>query len=167
MRCAHGLSVVIWGLLVLAVTLQGQEKKGPSPDDQYVPGPDSKEQLGVPKGEVTKYSWNESKIYPGTVRDYWVYVPKQYNAAKPACVYVNQDSIQYEAPKVFDNLIHKKEMPVTIGIFIQPGEVPLKEGEAPRKRPDGRPAPRRNRSVEYDTLSDTYAKFLLEARSTT
>jgi enterochelin esterase family protein len=89
-------------------------------------------------------------------------VPKQYNAAKPACVYVNQDSIQYEAPKVFDNLIHKKEMPVTIGIFIQPGEVPLKEGEAPRKRPDGRPAPRRNRSVEYDTLSDTYAKFLLE-----
>jgi enterochelin esterase family protein len=53
-------------------------------------------------------------------------------------------------------------MPVTIGIFIQPGDVPLKEGEAPRKRPDGRPAPRRNRSVEYDTLSDVYSKFLLE-----
>jgi enterochelin esterase family protein len=59
-------------------------------------------------------------------------------------------------------LIHKKEMPVTIGIFIQPGDIPLKEGEAPRKRPDGRPAPRRNRSAEYDTLSDTYARFLLE-----
>ena len=77
-------------------------------------------------------------------------------------MYVNQDGIQYEAPKVFDNLIHKKEMPVTIGIFIQPGDIPLKEGEAPQKRADGRPAPRRNRSVEYDTLSDKYATFLLE-----
>src|SRR5262245_20999300 len=141
----------------------GQEKKKePSPDDQYVPGPDSKEQLGVPKGEITKYSWNESGIYPGTVRDYWVYVPKQYDASKPACVFVCQDGILYEAPKVFDNLIHKKEMPVTIGIFIQPGDIPYKEGETPKKRPDGRPAPRRNRSVEYDTLSDTYARFLIE-----
>ncbi len=143
------------------VTGQGQ-KKAPSPDDQYVPGPDSKEQPGVPKGEVTKYSWNESKVYPGTVRDYWVYVPKQYDPAKPACVYVSQDGILYEAPKVFDNLIHRKEMPVTIGIFIQPGEIPYKEGEEKKKRPDGRAAPRRNRSAEYDTLSDTYARFLLE-----
>jgi enterochelin esterase family protein len=141
---------------------QGQKKKAPSPDDQYVPGPDSQEQPGVPKGEVTKYSWNESKIYPGTVRDYWVYVPKQYNAAKPACVYVSQDGILYEAPKVFDNLIHKKEMPVTIGIFIQPGDIPRPEGAEQPKRQGGRPPSRRNRSTEYDTLSDTYARFLLE-----
>jgi len=139
-----------------------QNQKGPSPDDQYVPGPDSKEQPGVPKGQITKHSWNESKIYPGTVRDYSVYVPQQYNANKPACVFVCQDGVLYEAPKVFDNLIHKKEMPVTIGIFIQPGDIPLKEGETPKKRPDGRPAPRRNRSVEYDSLGDTYARFLLE-----
>ena len=78
--------------LLFASTAQAQEKKKePSPDDQYVPGPDSKEQPGVPKGEVTKYSWNESKVYPGTVRDYWVYVPKQYDGSKPACVYVCQD----------------------------------------------------------------------------
>ena len=79
--------------LVVSSSVLAQEKKekAPSPDDQYVPGPDSKEQPGVPKGEVTKYSWNESKIYPGTVRDYWVYVPKQYDGSKPACVYVNQD----------------------------------------------------------------------------
>lgn len=155
--------------LILAIALawaqssaSAQNQKQPSPDDQYVPGPDSKEQPDVPKGEITKYSWNESKIFPGTVRDYWVYVPKQYNANKPACVFVCQDNILYSAPTVFDNLIYKKEMPVTIGIFIQPGNVPLKEGEAPKKRPDGRPAPRSNRSFEYDTLSDQYARFLLE-----
>jgi enterochelin esterase family protein len=148
----------------MASVSYSQEKrdKAPSPDDQYVPGPDSKEQPGVPKGEVTKYSWNDSKIYPGTVRDYWVYVPKQYDASKPACIYVNQDNVAYLAPTVFDNLIHKKEMPVTIGIFIQPGEIPYKEGETPQKRKDGRAPSRRNRSVEYDTLSDTYARFLLE-----
>jgi enterochelin esterase-like enzyme len=145
--------------------LLGQEKKKEaSPDDQYVPGPDSQEQPGVPKGEVTKYSWNESKVYPGTVRDYWVYVPKQYNAAKPACVFVCQDGISYLAPTVFDNLIHKKEMPVTIGIFIQPGVIPPKAGDEPKKVEDKsktRPG-QRNRSVEYDSLGDTYAKFLLQ-----
>ncbi len=149
-------------LTTSAAVAQQKKEKTPSPDDQYVPGPDSKEQPGVPKGEVTKYSWNESKIYPGTVRDYWVYVPKQYDGNKPACVYVGQDGIGYEAPKVFDNLIHKKEMPVTIGIFIQPGDIPLKPGEEPQKRKDGKAPSRRNRSVEYDTLSDLYARFLLE-----
>lgn len=86
---------------------QGKAKKAASPDDQYVPGPDSLEQPGVPKREVTRYSWNESKIYPGMVRDYWVYVPKQYDPAKPACVFVCQDRVLYNAPTVFDNLIHK------------------------------------------------------------
>ena len=54
--------------------------------DDYVPGPDSKPQEGVPKGEVTKYTFDQSKIFPGTVRDYWVYVPRQYDGSKPACV---------------------------------------------------------------------------------
>jgi len=139
----------------------GQNQKQPSPDDQYVPGPDSKEQPGVPKGEITKYSWTESKVFPGTMRDYWVYVPKQYDASKAACVFVCQDGILYEAPKVFDNLIHKQEMPVTIGIFIQPGDIPPKDGEA-KKPVEGKRPTRRNRSFEYDTLSDAYARFLLE-----
>jgi enterochelin esterase family protein len=162
MSHAFRTSILVVAVISFALPAASAQNKGPSPDDQYVPGPDSKEQPGVPKGEVTKYSWNESKIYPGTVRDYWVYVPKQYDASKPACVFVCQDNVMYSAPVVFDNLIHKKEMPVTIGIFIQPGDIPLKEGEAARKRPDGRAAPRRNRSAEYDTLSDTYARFLLE-----
>ena len=138
--------------------------KKPSPDDQYKKlTPDSEEQPGVPKGQITEHEWTASKVFPGTTRKYSVYVPKQYDGTKPACVYVSQDGILYKAPTVFDNLIHKKEMPVTIGIFIRPGEKPLPPGEPPRKRPDGKPATGvSNRSVEYDTLSDLYARFLLE-----
>ena len=76
--------------------------------------------------------------------------------------FVCQDGILYNAPTVFDNLIAKRELPVIIGIFIQPGGKLLKADEQPAKRPDGRPASRANRSVEYDTLSDTYARFLME-----
>lgn len=127
--------------------------------DDYKHGPDSMRTDGVPVGTVTKHSWT-SKIFTGTVRDYWVYVPKQYQADKPACVMVFQDGGGYvrengshRVPIVFDNLIHKGQMPVTIGIFINPGVVPP-------ARPGGKP--RRNRSFEYDTLSNQYARFLLE-----
>ena len=96
--------------------------------DDYVPGPDSKPQPGVPKGEVLKFEFTKSKIFPGTVRDYWVYVPAQYSPDKPACVHVNQDGIQNQAPVVFDNLIAKKEMPVTIGVFVMHGRVPARDG---------------------------------------
>jgi sugar lactone lactonase YvrE/enterochelin esterase-like enzyme len=106
-----------------------------------------------PKGEVTKYSFDKSKIFPGTVRDYWIYVPRQYDPEKPACLYVGQDGIQYRAPQVFDDLIHKKEMPVTIGVFITPGRV---------KAPNGQAMDRFNRSFEYDGLGDNYVRFLLE-----
>ena len=84
---------------------------------------DTPAKSAVPKGEVTKYTFEQSKIFPGTVRDYWIYVPKQYDPAQPACLYVNQDGIQYRAPEVFDELIHKKEMPVVIGVFVTPGRV--------------------------------------------
>ncbi len=125
----------------------------------YQIGPDSMPQEGVPRGEVTKHR-SESKIFPGTVRDYWLYVPAQYDAAKPACVMVFQDGNNYQrtngefrAPIVFDNLISKRQMPVTIGIFLNPGEVPAtEEGKKPRS----------NRSFEYDSLGDQYARFLLE-----
>ncbi|MEW5977826.1 MAG: SMP-30/gluconolactonase/LRE family protein [Acidobacteriota bacterium] len=127
--------------------------------DDYVLGPDSQVQPGVPRGEVTQHSWT-SKIFPGTVRDYWVYVPKQYDPSKPACVMVFQDGQGYvkedgnwRVPIVFDNLIHKKEMPVTVGIFINPGVVPAaSEGALPRF----------NRSFEYDGLGNRYVRFLLE-----
>jgi hypothetical protein len=63
--------------------------------DDYPPGPDSKKQPGVPEGEVLKFTFDKSKIFPGTTREYWVYVPRQYDPARPACVYVNQDNVQW------------------------------------------------------------------------
>src|SRR5688500_4840042 len=119
-----------------------------------VPGPDSMPQAGVPKGEVLKFSFDKSKIFPGTYRDYWVYVPAQYTPDKPACLYVNEDGVQWNAPTVFDNLIAKKEMPITIGVFVMHGRV---KAENPEKALD-----RFNRSYEYDGLGDAYARFLIE-----
>jgi enterochelin esterase family protein len=91
----------------------------------------------------------ESQIFAGTKRDWWVYVPAQYKADAPAAVMVFQDGAGAKdfVPVVFDNLIAKGDMPVTVGVFIQPGLF----SDA-----------RSNRSFEYDTLSDQYARFLLE-----
>ncbi|AMV21912.1 SMP-30/gluconolactonase/LRE family protein [Planctomyces sp. SH-PL14] len=107
----------------------------------------------IPKGEVREFEFNASKIFPGTTRKYWIYVPKQYTADQPACVYVNQDGIQYKAPEVFDRLIAAKEMPVTIGVFVMHGRVKATKAES---------LDRFNRSYEYDGLGDNYARFLLE-----
>ncbi len=149
--------------LALATPLLAAEPKAPSPDDQYKKlTPASEEQPGVPKGTLTEHEWNDSKVFPGTVRKYSIYVPKQYDGKTPAAVYISQDGVLYKAPTVFDNLIHKKEMPVTIGIFIRPGTKPLKPGEVAPKRADGKAAPPSNRSFEYDSLGDQYARFLLE-----
>ncbi len=122
--------------------------------DDYVPGPDSKPQAGVPKGEVLKFTFENSRNFPGTTRDYWVYVPAQYTADKPACLHVNQDGVQFQAPVVFDNLIAKKEMPVTIGVFIMHGRVKANDAKTALDR--------FNRSYEYDGLGDNYVRFLLE-----
>lgn len=125
--------------------------------DDYKLGPDSMPQEGVPRGKVEKFSWT-SKVFPGTVRDYWVYTPAQYDPKVPTCFMVFQDGAWYQdvnrdfrVPIVFDNLIHQKKIPAMIGIFINPGVVPASaEGRRPRQ----------NRSFEYDTLSDQYARFL-------
>jgi gluconolactonase len=111
------------------------------------------EQPGVPKGEVLKFTFNQSKIFPGTTREVSVYVPAQYRPDKPACVYVNQDGVQWKAPTVFDNLIHKKEMPITIGVFVTPGKVLADDGTVALDR--------YNRSFEYDGLGDAYARLIL------
>ena len=104
-----------------------------------------------PKGEVLQFTLENSKVFPGTTRQFWVYVPAAYNPAKPACLYVHQDGVANNAPEVFDELIAKGEMPVTIGVFVQPGRV---KAAAPDT------GDRVNRSFEYDSLSPDYAKFL-------
>jgi enterochelin esterase family protein len=115
----------------------------------YDTHPDSRERPGVPKGTVKQMPPWESRIFAGTKRDWWVYVPAQYKPETPAAVMVFQDGAGPKdfVPTVFDNLIASGDIPVIVGIFIQPG-----------MRADGRP----NRSFEYDTLSDQYARFLLE-----
>ena len=84
----------------------------------------------VPRGEVIQRSFKSSKIFPGTERDYAIYVPKQYDPEKPACVHVNQDGVQFKAPEVFDRLIHEKKLPVIIGVFIKPGVVKAESADS-------------------------------------
>jgi enterochelin esterase-like enzyme len=131
--------------------------------ENYQLGPDSQRQEGVPRGKVEKFSWT-SEIFKETVRDCWVYIPSQYDGKTPACIMVFQDGSGYvdetggwRVPIVFDNLIAKKEMPVTVGIFLNPGEFQSNTAA------DGRPVRgKSNRSVEYDSLGGDYAKFLID-----
>ena len=143
---------VIVPLLILSVSAFGL--------DIPKPGPDSVVQSGVPQGDVTKRVFAKGQIFPGTTRDYWVYVPKQYTAEKPANLIVFQDGAGYvksdgsfKAPVVLDNLIAKEELPVTVAVFVSPGSVTAgKVGAVNRS----------NRSFEYDSLGDRYVRFLLE-----
>jgi enterochelin esterase-like enzyme len=115
---------------------------------RYAYGPDSFVQPGVPTGTVSVHEYNTSRIFPGTSRHYWVYVPAQYDGSTAAALMVFQDGWMYLDPDgelrvgvVFDNLIHRGEMPVTIGVFVDPGQ----------------PG---NRNNEYDAFNDRYATFL-------
>ncbi|MFT5905125.1 MAG: enterochelin esterase-like enzyme [Cryomorphaceae bacterium] len=124
---------------------------------------DSIRQKGVPQGKVTRHEIR-SEIYPGTIRQYYLYVPAQYDGKSPAAVMVFQDGHAYVEEKgqfrtsiVFDNLIAKKAMPITIGIFINPGlHVEKIEG----RQSWGTHKNKSNRSVEYDSLGKKYAEFL-------
>jgi gluconolactonase len=142
------MKLLVYAFLLCPFMLFAQQ-----PAERYPVDSASVAHAGVPKGEVLKFSFSNSKIYPGTYRDYWVYIPAQYDGKKPACVFVDQDGIQFKTPVVFDNLINSKDMPVTIGIFITPGRVVAK---------DTLSLDRFNRSFEYDGLGDAYARFLLE-----
>src|ERR1035438_5775333 len=107
----------------------------------YSLGPDSQRRPDVPRGKVTQHTWADSKIFPGTTRDYWVYVPAQYDASKPACLIVFQDGGGmvgekggWRVPVVFDNLIADKSMPVTIGVFVNPGVMVAKDPATQQNR---------------------------------
>ncbi|MEO6719264.1 MAG: alpha/beta hydrolase-fold protein, partial [Ferruginibacter sp.] len=139
--------------LLLAVFILLQLATFAQPKENYPVDSASVEHAGVPRGEVLKFTFDQSKIFPGTWREYWVYVPAQYKPGTPACVYVNQDGIQWKVPTVFDNLIANKEMPVTIGVFVTPGKVLADSGSNALSR--------FNRSFEYDGLGDAYTRFIL------
>lgn len=144
--------------LAMAVTL-GMLAVPAAAQTDYPLGPDSERHAGVPSGNVTKHAWT-SRIFPGTQRDYWVYVPAPYRADAPAALMVFQDGGRFVAedgrwrvPVVLDNLIARGEMPVTIGLFVDPGILPARSAEGQG---------RYNRSFEYDGLGDRYARFLIE-----
>jgi len=104
-------------------------------------------------GEVIKAEFTASKVYPGTWREYWVYVPRQLDRAAPAPVMVFQDGLQYNAPAVFDDLIEKKAIPPIVGVFVMHGRVKSLSADA---------LDRMNRSFEYDAVSGDYARFLVD-----
>ncbi len=125
---------------------------------RYLHGPDSLVQEDVPVGTITEFAWNASLVYPGTSRAFWVYVPAQYDPSEPASLLVFQDGEGFldplgeaRAAVVLDNLIHRGDLPPTIGVFVDPGLL---------DQPEGRPRP--NRNAEYDPFDDHYVGFLVD-----
>ncbi len=142
---------------------QESSRRAPQPQIRYPLGPDSLPNASAPKGKLEGPFLFHSDIIADTVRKYWVYVPPQYDASKPACVLVFQDGARainpegsLRVPQVLENLIAKGEIPVTIGIFITPGQ---RGDEFPDSIGTGNPD---NRADEYDVLNDAYARMLLE-----
>ncbi|HEX8295516.1 MAG TPA: alpha/beta hydrolase-fold protein [Chthoniobacteraceae bacterium] len=134
-------------------------------DDVYRLGPDSLPQPGVPQGKVSEWTKLPSEAYPGTLHDYCVYVPAQYDAAKPTALMVFQDgqawvspSGDYRTTTVLDNLIYRREIPVMIAVFINPGRTP-EQPEASLREWGDRSS---NRPQEYNALDDKYAKVIVD-----
>ncbi|MDB6121739.1 MAG: hypothetical protein JWQ71_732 [Pedosphaera sp.] len=133
-------------------------------DDFYVLGPDSLPHDKVPHGRVIGPLTLASQVFTNTTRHYWVYVPAQYDATKPACLMVFQDGHafvstngDYRIPNVFDNLIYRREMPVTIGVFINPGHTPAQQEASSTNWGDTI----NNRGDEYNKLDDRYASMIV------
>lgn len=135
-------------------------------DDVYKLGPDSLQQSGVPEGKVIgPLSLESKKVWPGTSRNYWVYVPAQYDGKTPACLMIFQDGHffvntkgEYRIPYVFDNLIYRREMPVTIAVFINPGHTPQQTESTDKEWGDKT----NNRGMEYNALDDKYATLIID-----
>jgi gluconolactonase len=124
----------------------------------YSLGPDSQPKPDVPKGTVTKHVLKPGKYFPGTPHNYSLYVPAQYDKEKPTAFMVFLDgsgalSNNTRANVVFDNLIHQKQLPPMIGIFVDPGVLPPANDQAQS---------RFERVFEYDSLSPRFSRFLID-----
>ncbi len=156
-------------LMVMTVTnetLSAQvAQQAPSPDSQYRLGPDSLPQEGVPKGEIRGPFVLSCKVYPGTQHTYWVYVPAQYDSAVPASLMIFNDGQAFKNPdgdvraqNVLDNLIYRREIPVMLAVFINPGRTP----EQPEPDAHEWGDHTTNRPTEYNTPDDKYARIITE-----
>lgn len=137
-------------------------------DKQYHPCPEAYPDETVPIGKVTSFPhWTTSQVYPRTRRDIWVYTPYQLDPQgdTPALMIFNDGEMYLDvngpvrATKVLDSLIHSGDIPIAIAIFIMPGrpyEVPIETAYWDE------PKAVRQRSIEYDSCTDRYGRFLLE-----
>jgi enterochelin esterase-like enzyme len=137
----------------------------PNPDTFYKLGPDSLEQEGVPRGEIRGPFTLPSSAYRGTQHTYWVFVPAQYTASEPASLMIFNDGQAFKNPagnirahNVLDNLIFRREIPVMIAVFINPGRTP----EQPEPTPQNWGDKDTNRPTEYNTLDDRYARVIVD-----
>jgi hypothetical protein len=160
-----------WLFSLLSLSLLGQTAGQPATASspgarklgEYPLTPDSLPQPGVPKGQLLgPFEWR-SEIIRGTVRRYWVYVPAQYQADQPAGLLVFHDGQRALNPggplrvnQVMENLIHQRDIPVMLGLFVTPGNL---SHHYPDNLGIGNP---NNRAQEYDVLSDTYSRMLIE-----
>ena len=155
-------------LLALAAGISAIAQNPPdtlNPDTLYRLGPDSLEQPGVPRGEIRGPFTLPSTAYPGTQHTYWIYVPAQYDAAKAASLMIFNDGQAFLAPtgnlrafNVLDNLIYRREIPVMIGVFINPGRRP----DQPEPTPQNWGDRDTNRPTEYNSLDDRYARVVAD-----
>jgi enterochelin esterase-like enzyme len=134
-------------------------------DNFYKLGPDSLPQDGVPRGTLVGPTTLPSRVFAGNAHTYWVYVPAQYDPATPASLMIFNDGQAMIAmngdlrvPNVLDNLIHRRELPVMITVFINPGRTPQQPEPTPRDWGDHNTL----RPVEYNTLDDKYAHVIVD-----
>jgi enterochelin esterase family protein len=162
-------TAVLLAIIVLATVIsarsRGQEPQQPNPDAHYQLGPDAFPREGVAKGEVRGPSTLPSQAYPGTQHTYWVYVPAQYDPAVPASLMIFNDGQAFKnmegdlrAPNVLDNLIDRREIPVMLSVFINPGRTPEQPEPTPQEWGDRTT----NRPTEYNTLDDKYARVIVD-----
>ncbi len=153
LRRAHACRFLMGAAIALGLAASTRPVRTSAAPSGLPSRPDSQAQVAAPTGDVIKGEFAASKVYPGTWREYWVYVPKQLDRSKPAPVMVFQDGLQYNAPAVFDDLINRKAIPPMVGVFVMHGRVKALSSDA---------LDRMNRSFEYDAVSADYARFLLD-----
>jgi enterochelin esterase family protein len=166
LRQVRFLVTAVVGLIYAgAAAAQGRQPEGPNPDSFYKLSVDAMPMEGVPKGEVRGPFTLPSEAYPGTQHTYWVYVPAQYDPSKPAALMVFQDGQAFMNPNgdmraqvVMDNLIFRREIPVMIGVFINPGRRP----DQPEPTPSNWGDRDTNRPQEYNALDDKYARVVCD-----
>ena len=164
---AFSFSIALMGAAMTALAQAPAKpvEKAPNGDSQYRLGPDSLPQEGVPEGEIRGPFVLPCKVYAGTQHTYWVYVPAQYDSTIPTALMVYQDGQAFKnekgdmrAQNVMDNLIYRREIPVMIGVFINPGRKP----EQPEPTPQNWGDRDTNRPIEYNSLDDKYARVITE-----